>query len=54
VENASFGIVASQKLRCYNGTMKTNTIETISDRQLLDELKSAASNERRVHSRMAV
>src|SRR5262245_23093600 len=46
VEIASETIVALQKLRCYNGLMNTNAIQSLSDEQLLHDVQAAACCER--------
>jgi hypothetical protein len=46
VEIVSCAIVALQKLRCYNGIMNTNFLQSITDEQLLRDLKEAAVRER--------
>jgi HNH endonuclease len=47
VEIAFQGFLTWQKLRCYNGIMKTKLIETMSDQELLADLRTAAASERR-------
>ena len=46
MEIASEAIVALQKLRCYNGLMNTNSIQSLSDEQLLRGVETAAAHER--------
>jgi len=46
VEIAPAAVVALQKLRCYNGLMKTISVQSLSDEQLLREVEAAAAHER--------
>src|SRR4029450_12373751 len=46
VEITSEAIVAWQKLRCYNWLMNTNSIQSLSDEQLLRDVEAAAAHER--------
>jgi hypothetical protein len=46
VDIASWGNVALQKLRCYNGIMNKNSVHDLSDEQLLHAVKDAATRER--------
>lgn len=46
MEIASKGIVALQKLRCYNGIMNTRSPECLTDEQLIADLVSVAAKER--------
>ena len=46
MENASWDVLALQKLRCYNGILNTSMIKKISDEQLLEQLKTASASER--------
>jgi predicted DNA-binding ribbon-helix-helix protein len=46
VEITSCSIVELQKLRCYKGIMSTNLVQSITDEQLLRDLKQAAAHER--------
>ena len=46
VEIASQRIVAWQKLRCYNGIMNMNFVQSLSDEELIRSLEGAASHER--------
>jgi 5-methylcytosine-specific restriction endonuclease McrA len=52
VEIVSCVIVALQELRCYNGIMNTNLVQSISDEQLLRDLKEAAAHERNATARL--
>ena len=47
MEIATEGIVALQILRCYNGVMNTNAIQSMSDEELLCDVERAAAHERR-------
>ena len=51
-EIVSEGIVALQKLRCYNGFMNINSIRLLSDEQLLRDVETAATHERGVTARL--
>jgi hypothetical protein len=46
VEIALWVNVALQKLRCYNGIMNKNSVRDLSDEQLLNDVKDAATRER--------
>ena len=46
MENASWGIVALQKLRCYNWIMNKQSPGRLTDEDLIVDLKAAASRER--------
>jgi HNH endonuclease len=46
VENAFWGIVALQKLRCYNEIMNTQSSARLTDKELVSNLKTAVSHER--------
>ena len=46
MEIASQVIVELQELRCYNGVMNTNAIQSLSDEQLLCDVEAAAGRER--------
>jgi len=46
VEIVSQGIVAWQKLRCYNGIMNMNAVQLLSDEELVRNLESAVARER--------
>jgi HNH endonuclease len=46
VEIVSQGIVAWQKLRCYNGIMNMNAVQLLFDEELVRNLESAVAHER--------
>jgi hypothetical protein len=46
VEIASQVIIALQKLRCYNGVMNINAIQSLPDEKLLRDVETAAARER--------
>ena len=46
MEIAFKGIVALQKLRCYNGIMSTNSLERLTNEQLVADLTAVAAKER--------
>ena len=54
MEIASEGILARQKLRCYNGIMTNDSIQLLTNEQLLADVATVASREREATARLIV
>ncbi len=54
MEIASCGIVALQKLRCYNGIMTNDSVRLLTNEQLLADVATAAGRERETTARLIV
>ena len=52
MEIALSGILERQKLRCYKGIMENDSVQRLSNKQLLRDLEAAASCERQITARL--